>query len=108
MPSMPDPASATAIGTPRTSATTSTRRGRATIGDLDGYAGGASSLNRYDRPLRMRVKSIQHENGQREEAQGDEAVGRSNQERKRAQRGFVAQPAQRLLAGGDEADHTEQ
>jgi hypothetical protein len=26
--------------------------------DLGGYAGGASSLNRYDRPLRMRVKSI--------------------------------------------------
>ena len=40
----------------------------------------------------------EHDRGQRQEAQRDEAIGRPDQDRQRAQLGVVAQSAQRLLA----------
>src|SRR5262249_689739 len=121
MPSMPEPASATAIGTPNSSASTSTSRGSATImtglsrhqgvhARLGrGYAlGGRRLFPEQIRGAAVYARKVgEHEQGQREKSERDDGVGRPDQDRQRAQLGVVVQTAPCLLRGGDQDDHAE-
>src|SRR6516165_6164052 len=109
MPSMPEPASATAIGTPNRSASTSTSSGSATI-MMDLSVGRALSGRRFF-PEQIRGAAVharkvgEHEQGQRQKADRDDGVRRPDQDRQRAQLGVVVEAAPRLLGGGDQDDH---
>src|SRR5467141_3283795 len=100
MPSMPEPASATAIGTPTSSASTSTSMGSATI--MCDLSPGLVTREWLCGGRRVFLEQIglaaadprqvdEHEQRQREEAQRDQAVGGADQHRKRAQRRIVVQ-----------------
>src|SRR5262249_36678059 len=110
MPSMPEPASATAIGTPNSSASTSTSRGSATI--MTGLSrrtlGGRRFFPEQIRGAAVYARQVgEHEQGQRQKSERDDGVGRPDQDRQRAQLGVVVQAAPRLLRGRDQDDHAE-
>src|SRR5712691_10219381 len=114
MPSMPEPASATAIGTPKMSARTSTSRGSATMCDLSAdwdepRLGGWHLFPEQERLAAADPRQVdEHEHGQGEETQGNEAIGRPDEDRQRAQRGVVFEPAPRLLGGCNDDDQAEE
>src|ERR1700687_179904 len=105
MPSRPERAGATAIGTPNNSASTSTSMGSAaTMCEAPPELEAARLRRRRLFPEQIRLAAadprqvVEHEQGERQEAQRNQAVGGSDQQRERAQLGVVVQAAPRLLA----------
>jgi len=62
------------------------------------YAGGASSRKQVG-PAAVHAREVhEHDHGQRQEADRDEAIGRPDQDRQRAQLGVVLSPRSAWLA----------
>src|SRR5665811_1398582 len=114
MPSMPEPASATAIGTPTSMDSTSARSGSqyimSAILDLTEATEAGRSRCRRLFPEQQRIALAhprqvdQHRCGKGEESERHQAIGRSDQHRYRAERGVVGQRPQRLFASGVDGD----
>src|SRR3954451_12913568 len=101
MPSIPEPASATAIGTPPSRNTSSTSIGNATTMKIfrkrPASRGGGRLLGQEQRLTLAHARQVgEHQNGEREESDRHQTVGRPDQDRQGAELGVFVQPAKSL------------
>src|SRR5262249_1594858 len=113
MPMMPEPASATAIGTPASRHTSRISMGSAAtmelFQNLRALRGARRFLGEQQRLAPAQARQIcDHQQRQREEADRDEAIGRPDQDRQRADLGVIMQAAPALDGGRPQEDQTEQ
>src|SRR3954469_21450379 len=111
MPIMPEPASATAIGTPSSRQSSSSSIGSATTMTARSVCLGRGGrfLGKQQGLAPPHARQIHnHQDGQHQEADRHEAIGRADQDRQRAEFSVFMQAAPALDRSGPQYDDAEQ